>query len=159
MLPIRTILHPTDFSPCSAEAFQVACSLARDYGARLFLLHVQPPVVITGEWGLPPPEPADVRKTLQEQLGQLRPPDPKISVEHHLKEGEAVAEILRLAQESHCDLIVIGTHGWTGLNRLLMGSVAEEVVRKAPCPVLTVRIPLPAASPVSSAHQEPATRR
>jgi len=60
-------------------------------------------------------------------------------------EGDVATEILRLAQETGSDLIVMGTHGRTGLARLLMGSVAEQVVRKAPCPVLTVKTPFPAA--------------
>lgn len=147
MLPVQTILHPTDFSERSAYAFQLACSLARDYRARLVLLHVKPfPIasIAYGELAPLPPEPPDLRKTLLEQLRQLRPPD-NVSVEHHLIEGDPAREILRLAQETKCDLIVMSTHGRTGLGRLLMGSVAEEVLRKASCPVLTVKTPLPEA--------------
>ena len=80
---------------------------------------------------------------LREKLRQLRPTDPKVRVEHRLVEGETATEILRLGQEMKCDLIVLGTHGRTGLGRLLMGSVAERVVRKARCPVLTVKTPSP----------------
>jgi nucleotide-binding universal stress UspA family protein len=64
-----------------------------------------------------------------------------VNVEHQLKAGDAVAEILSMARHLPCDLIVLGTHGRTGLDRLLMGSVAEQIVRKAPCPVLTVKTP------------------
>jgi nucleotide-binding universal stress UspA family protein len=74
----------------------------------------------------------------------MRPSDPKVRVRYLLVEGNPAAEILSAAREGNCDLIVMGTHGRTGLNRLLMGSVAEEVVRKAPCPVLTVRADVPA---------------
>jgi nucleotide-binding universal stress UspA family protein len=66
-------------------------------------------------------------------------------VEHWIFQGDPATEILAAAEKIKCDLIVMGTHGRTGLGRLLMGSVAEQVVRKAPCPVLTVKTPLPAA--------------
>ncbi|HZT97099.1 MAG TPA: universal stress protein [Chloroflexota bacterium] len=147
MLPIRTILHPTDFSEYSGYAFQLACDLARDYDARLIVLHVAaPPVVVYGE-GVLPPEPKDYKERLRERLQQVVIQDPKIPIEHRLIEGDAAREILRLAGEAKCNLIVMGTHGRTGLGRLLMGSVAEQVVRKAPCPVLTVKIPQRQLSP------------
>jgi nucleotide-binding universal stress UspA family protein len=70
-------------------------------------------------------------------------------------EGNAAPEILRVAEESHCDVIVLGTHGRTGLARLLLGSVAEQVVRRASCPVLMVKGPFPPEQPaVTPAHQE-----
>jgi len=145
MLPIRTVLHPTDFSDYSGYAFKFACSLARDYGARLVVLHVLTrPVFIYGE-GVIPPEPAGFEDQLRQRLHQVQPEDPNLQLEHRLVEGEAAAEILRLAEEAKCDLIVMGTHGRTGLGRLLMGSVAEQVARKSPCPVLTVKIPHPPA--------------
>ena len=90
---------------------------------------------------------------LRERLQQLRPEDPKILVEHRLVQGGGAEEILQVAQERKCDLIVMGTHGRTGLGRLLMGSVAEQVVRKAACPVLTVKTPQHPAS----CSEEPAT--
>jgi nucleotide-binding universal stress UspA family protein len=141
MLGIHTILYPTDFSDHSAYAFRLACALARDYGARLVVLHVaEPPVVVGGEGVMVLPCAIDL-EALRERLDQLRLKDPKVVVEHQLIEGEAASEILRVAAESKCDLIVMGTHGRTGLRRLLMGSVAEKVVRKAACPVLTVKTP------------------
>jgi nucleotide-binding universal stress UspA family protein len=149
MLPVRTVLHPTDFSDYSSHAFRLACSLARDYGARLLVLHVAPPPVIVYSEGLAiPPEPAKYKDQLWQQLRQVQAGDPKVRVEHRLVEGDAVAEILRTAGETKCDLIVMGTHGRTGLGRLLMGSVAEQVVRKAPCPVVTVKTPFPETRPV-----------
>jgi nucleotide-binding universal stress UspA family protein len=139
MLPIRTILHPTDFSTSSDYAFRLACSLARDYGSRLIVLHVAtPPVVAFGE-GVLPVQPEGYRDELREWLHRLAAQGPTARVEHHLVEGDAAAEIIHLAGETKCDLIVMGTHGRTGLGRLLMGSVAEQVIRKAPCPVLTVK--------------------
>jgi nucleotide-binding universal stress UspA family protein len=155
MLSIHTILHPTDFSPASGAAFQVACALARDYAARLVLLHVKPPEIMYGEGCVLPPDPEVVRTELQGQLDRLRPPDPVVRVERLLKEGDAPREILQAAKEIAADLIVLGTHGRTGVARLLMGSVAEAVVRKAPCPVLAVKAPLPktATEPDDAAEQ------
>lgn len=134
---IQTILHPTDFSENSHPAFEMACALARDYHAKLFILNVvMPPTAPLVE----PFEPADWH------LPWPRPSDPQIRVEHRSVEGDAPTEILRLAEEQHCDLIVMGTHGKTGLGRLLTGSVAEEVLRKALCQVLVVKSPLRATS-------------
>jgi nucleotide-binding universal stress UspA family protein len=142
MLPLRTILHPTDFSNYSNYAFRLACSLARDYGARLVVLHVaQPPTVVVGEGVMPLPTAID-QERLQEQPHQLRPVDLTMRVEHRLVGGDAAIEVLRVGEEIKCDLIVLGTHGRTGLSRLLMGSVAEQIVRKASCPVLTVKTSL-----------------
>jgi nucleotide-binding universal stress UspA family protein len=153
MLPIRAILHPTDFSDRSKFAFGLACSLARDYGARLVVLHVaEPPMAVAGEGVLMLPPAFDL-EPLREQLQQLRPEDPKLPAEHRLVQGDAATEILRVAEEAKCDLIVMGTHGRTGLGRLLMGSVAEQVVRKASCPVLTVKTP----QRQGSSSEEPVT--
>jgi nucleotide-binding universal stress UspA family protein len=140
MLKIQTILHPTDFSPNSQCAWEMACALARDYGARLLLLHVEPPLPSFAELGAvsPPPVPMD-RPALERQLTQLKPVDSKLAVTRVLLEGNEALEINRFAQENDVDLIVMGTHGRTGLGRFLTGSVAEAVLRKAPCPVLTVR--------------------
>ncbi len=144
---LKTILHPTDFSPQAEHAFRLACSLARDHGARVIVLHVAvPPVVGYGEGWTPPPE--GDWQAMQKQLGEIQPAKNDVPVEHRLIEGNPISEILRLARESNCDLIVMGTHGRTGLGRLLMGSVAEEIVRKAACPVLTVKTPVPAAAAV-----------
>jgi nucleotide-binding universal stress UspA family protein len=146
MLPIRTILHPTDFSERSEFAFGLACALARDYGARLTLMHVaEPPMAFVGEGGLLLPAAVDL-EAVQQRLQQLQPGDPTLAVEYRLVQGDAATQILGAAGETKCDLIVLGTHGRTGLGRLLLGSVAEQVVRKAPCPVVTVKTPLPETS-------------
>lgn len=143
MLPIRIILHPTDFSSGSESAFQLACSLARDAGARLIVLHVLevPVIVYSGvAMAAPPPLPTEEeRQAARERLHSLRPPDPAVAVDYRLEEGDPVTGIIAVAQEVTCDLIALGTHGKTGLLRLLMGSVAESVVRGAPCSVLTVK--------------------
>lgn len=136
MLGIRTILHPTDFSSLADRAFAVACSLAQDYKARLILLHVHAPAVQLGE--LVPTEAPDIREYLLRELHSLGTP-PDIAVDYRLEVGPAAEGILCAAAETNCDLIVIGTHGRGGLGRMLLGSVAEAVLRKAPCMVLTVR--------------------
>jgi nucleotide-binding universal stress UspA family protein len=146
MLPIRTILHPTDFSERAGYALHLAAALARDYGARLVVLHVvTPPTVVYGE-AVVPVSPEELRAPAREQLDRLRLPRPDVRAERRLEEGEAVEEILRVARDIGADLIVLGTHGRTGLGRLLMGSTAETVVRKASCPVLTVKAPFPASA-------------
>jgi len=145
MPALHTILHPTDFSDESRHAFQTACSWARDHDASLILLHVIPPAgrLIVSESSLPNPlEAAESQEALKLwQFAWPRPLDPQVRVEHRVAEGDAPNEILRLAQALKCDLIVMGTHGRAGLGRLLAGSVAEEVLRKAPCPVLIVKAP------------------
>jgi nucleotide-binding universal stress UspA family protein len=157
MLPVHTILHPTDFSEGSAFAFRLACALARDYDARLIVLHVAvPPMPVYGERLMTAvlPDAAQERlreSQLRQQLAQLHPKDVRVQVEHRLIEGYPVAEILTVAKEERANVILMGTHGRTGLGRLLMGSVAEEVVRQAPCPVVTVKIPVPAMLPAKGA--------
>lgn len=149
MLPIKTILHATDFSPRSEMAFQLACALARDAGARLVVLNVlERPLIVYGGVALappPPPLPETERQERRRRLQQVRPADPALAVEHRLEEGDPATAILQVAQELGCDLIVMGTHGRGGLGRLLMGSVADKVVREAPCLVLTVKVPPPAS--------------
>ncbi len=142
MLPIKTILHPTDFSKPSEFALRFACALARDYEARLLLLHVVEPPVYYGELGMTVPLPADFHESLHERLSHLVPRDSGIPVETILIEGNASKEILRVAEEQHCDVIVLGTHGRTGLSRVLLGSVAEDVIRHSRLPVLTLKTPI-----------------
>jgi nucleotide-binding universal stress UspA family protein len=141
MVRIATILHPTDFSTLSEHVLGLACSLARDHGGRLIVLHVaEPPVV---GFGRPMTPPRGDRKALKKELRYVQAPDAKIPFEHRLEVGNPAIEILRVAREVQCDMIVMGTHGRRGAARLLMGSVAEHVVRKAHCPVLVVTIPHP----------------
>jgi nucleotide-binding universal stress UspA family protein len=83
------------------------------------------------------------QEEMSAELNRLKAPDSQIQVEHLLEQGDPATQILRIAQETGCDLVVMGTHGRTGLDRLIMGSVAEEVVRRASCPVVTVKAPFP----------------
>jgi nucleotide-binding universal stress UspA family protein len=142
MLAIKTILCPTDFSEYSKHAYQVACALARDYRAKIVLLNVLPiplaPVV--GEM---------IPIVQEEQVFHLtdmidaHPKPAGVDVDHKMVRGEPVDEIVELAKALPADIIVMGTHGRGLLGRILMGSVAEGVVRASPCPVLTMRSTAP----------------
>jgi nucleotide-binding universal stress UspA family protein len=134
MLPINNILVPIDWSEQSNHVFELAASLAQEHDAQLVVLSVVPPPTVM--YG-PPPE--SYLDHLLEELCRIKPSDARTRVRYLLMEGDPATAILRAARETNCDLIVIGTHGRNGLNRVLMGSVAEEVVRKAPCPVLAVK--------------------
>jgi nucleotide-binding universal stress UspA family protein len=138
------ILHPTDYSESSAYALRIATDLARQHQASIIILHVAetlgPENVTFGE-ATSQLEPAAYRHRLEEDLRQQVAAPPGISVEYLLAEGDVAQEIQRVAQERDCDLIVMGTHGRTGLSHLIMGSIAEKVVRLANCPVLTTKIP------------------
>lgn len=139
MLPLATILHPTDFSEQSEFAFRLACALARDYNARLILLHVLPPPMVIYAGGPVPAETWPSIDETKEKLHQLEGQAHRVRVESQVMEGDPVDMILRAAEETHSDVIVMGTHGRTALTRLLLGSVAESVLRRAPCPVLTAK--------------------
>jgi nucleotide-binding universal stress UspA family protein len=83
----------------------------------------------------------EYQQRLREMINAIKPSDPGSAIERLLSEGKPGEEIVAFAKERNCDLIVMGTHGRTGLERALLGSVAEQVVRAAPCPVLTLRLP------------------
>jgi nucleotide-binding universal stress UspA family protein len=134
MLPLRRILVPIDWTDLSQRALRLATRLAREHAAELVLLYVVPlPALMHG----PPPE--SYLNQLLEALRRLQPCDPKVRVQYLVAEGVPALAILSAARGSQCDLIIMGTHGRTGLKRLLLGSVTEVVIRKAPCPVLTVK--------------------
>jgi nucleotide-binding universal stress UspA family protein len=140
MLPVATILHPTDFSEHSEFAFRLACALAWDYKARLVLVHVLPPPMVIYAGGLAAS--ADMWRDTDEAKGRLKRMEEEahyVRVESLVMEGDPVDMILCAARETHSDVIIMGTHGRTAVGRLLLGSVAEAVLRKAPCPVLTAK--------------------
>jgi len=150
VIPIKTILFPTDFSPQAEYVFPLACAMARDYGARLILLHVKPLMpILYGDAVLASPESPEMIENLREQLRRLGETESGVCVEPEIREGEPANEILAAVREEACDLIVMGTHGRTGVGRLLLGSVAEQVVRKAHCPVLTMKMPVQATVPAA----------
>ncbi len=135
---IRTILHPTDFSPGSEHSLGVARSMARDLGARLVLMHVIPYGVYASDMTVAV-DPAVYREALEQERRMIEGPDLKYPVATRLAQGDASEEILQAAVEIDGGLIVMGTHGRTGLSRLLMGSVTERVVTRSACPVLAIK--------------------
>lgn len=153
MLAINNILCPTDFSDRALHAFHLAAALARDHRAALTVLHVRElPALPFAEFGAVPTVELPSHDDILEKLARFELHDESITVEFVVADGEPGEEIVRVASERHCDLIVMGNHGRSGLGRLLMGSVAERVVRLAPCPVLTLKSPVAAAE----AKAEPA---
>ncbi len=139
MIRIKKILYPTDFSSYSNQAYFHAISLAEKHNASLTVLFVYNPDSTTTP-GSQGDEVAD-RRYWQGQLEQIRPVDTGIPVSHVLLEGDPASEIVRYGRDAGIDVIVMGTHGRTGVERLLMGSVAEKVLRDAPCSVLVVKLP------------------
>jgi nucleotide-binding universal stress UspA family protein len=133
------ILFPTDFSHTGDAALAMATSLARDSEATLYIVHVQEPPAFYGGgemyYGMLDPTTDELVKMLEE----VKPNDPSVHYEQRLLTGEPAQAIVDFATSEHIDLIVLGTHGRGGLSRLLMGSVAEAVVRRAQCPVLTFK--------------------
>jgi nucleotide-binding universal stress UspA family protein len=144
---MRQILFPSDFSPASEVARGVAEELARETGATLHVVHVVPLVT-------DPSLPAEQLTELAQDIGG------GLSVTTALLGGSASREIVRYAREHRIDLIVLGTHGRTGFSRAILGSVAESVVRLAPCLVLTVPTALfeKAAAPAAVEGMAPTSR-
>ena len=143
-LRFRTVLWPTDFSPLAQAALPYAVGLAAEHGGELVILHVLPSLASYAGAEMP----ALAWKQLQDQNAaaeaalrrrEAEQAAPHLRITTDLVEGVPVEEILHAARRHRCELIVIATHGRTGLAHVLMGSVAENVVRRAPCPVLTVR--------------------
>jgi nucleotide-binding universal stress UspA family protein len=143
MIRVARILLPSDFSDLSSEATKYACALAEQFDAELHLLYVQETLVVP-ECG----SGIDWEKLTQEaktaaeaQMKEVLDPTwvEGRAVVRVVAEGMPFVEIIRYAKEHEIDLIVMGTHGRSGVAHMLLGSVAEKVVRKAPCPVLTVR--------------------
>jgi len=137
----KKILFPTDFSHLSDAALQHASTLARENGATLLIVHIEePPIAYAGGemyYGIPDPN----QQEMQRMLSEVKPTDPGVPYEYRMVTGDPAGEIVKLAEQEHVDMIVMGTHGRTGFSRMLMGSVAEQVVRRAPCPVFTFKAP------------------
>jgi universal stress protein A len=140
---LKKILVPVDFSECSKKALQYAIAFARQFGASLTLLHVVQINFVGGEFGsidypLLETELKESRSKLLDRLVRDEI-DGDVPANALMRVGQPLAEIVRAAKESDIDLIIISTHGHTGLKHVFLGSTAESVVRYAPCPVLTVR--------------------
>ena len=142
----KKILHPTDYSETSRPALREALELARDHGASLVLLHVVDslgPEQLTYQESVSADQPSAYRQQLFDELRHVLPAGTQLHVDYVLSEEDPVTAILRTREELGCDLIVLGTHGTTGVRRWFTGSLAEEVVRRAPCPVLVVKADRP----------------
>lgn len=145
-MKIKTILFPTDFSNGARAAMDHAVSLAMDYQAKLILLYVIQDISIA-EWYIPSTlAVTDLVEDMQKSAGlEMDKWTAEVSakvkdVEKMIVRGIPYVEIIQTVKDRKADLIVIGTHGRTGIDHMLFGSTAEKVVRKASCPVLTVRI-------------------
>jgi nucleotide-binding universal stress UspA family protein len=162
---IRKILVPVDFSPHSSHALQVGLDFCRRFDAALGIVHVYEPIVYAGVDGflLPPSATEQTLPALRQREKQLEMAADEAraagvrAVETALLQGVTFNEITRYAREGSYDLIVLGTHGRTGFGRVLIGSVAERVVRTAPGAVLAVRLPEQQLTAVGAAREE-ATR-
>lgn len=147
MISIRRVLVPTDFSEHSLPSVRYGAGLAEKFGAELILLHViQDLALVMPDAVMPTPIPLPDLENLtesarsalaalveREQLGRFHP-------RMEIRFGSPSAEIVAAAEELQVDLLCLSTHGRSGLSHLLLGSVAEKVIRHAPCPVLTVRV-------------------
>ena len=140
-MKIERVLFPTDFSERSAEALGYASSLAASFGAVLHVVYVDDLTDLIAKSAYVYPSFLAVadRSEVKAQLRRIVPNIPGVAYLQHFIEGEPSAAICRLAESEHVDLIVMSSHGRSGLSRLLLGSVAESVLRHAPCPVLIVK--------------------
>lgn len=146
MPDIHTLLSPVDFSDASDHALDYAIDLASKLGARVHIIHVwQPPTYALADGIFIPPGDylSNYMLDLQEQLDKCvaRYADRGVTLQGNLIEGVPYTTIIQTAQEIQADLIVMGTHGRTGLAHMLLGSVTDRVVRLSNIPVLTVRLP------------------
>jgi nucleotide-binding universal stress UspA family protein len=135
MFPIRRILVATDFSQCADRALQLACEMANRFGAELHLLHVQKDSLPYHGYDFE--YPAELQQQLDSRPGP--PWQQQLDVTRSVRVGPPALEIVADAQERGADMIVLGAHGLSPIRDLILGSVAERVVRTATCPVLTVR--------------------
>jgi universal stress protein A len=162
MLSIRRILVPTDFSPNATSALTYAVLLAERFEAEIEVLHVwESPVAYgpgvaeaiihtsEGKTTLAQFVRTRAGKQLEDLLSDIKR-RASVNARARLEAGDPTEGILKIAASGQKDLIVMGTHGRTGLSHLVMGSVAEKVVRRAPCPVLTIRVPEAAKVKVAS---------
>ena len=145
---IKKILVPIDFSDYSKKALQYTVKLAKTFNAELFLVYVIEPMVYPadlsmGQMVIPQSE-VNLSEKANTELEELATNEIGDSLKYNIfiKTGKPFMEIIETATEVDADLIIIATHGHTGVEHLLFGSTSEKVVRKAPCPVLTLREPL-----------------
>lgn len=140
----KKILFATDFSPASETALELASSLAADTGATLLIAYTHEPApypISATEFGMLVDNPtyeAEFRES-EKKLAAIHPTAEGVACVHHCLEGTPADAIVELAADEQVDFVVVGSHGRTGLSRMLMGSVAEAIVRHAKCPVVVVK--------------------
>ena len=148
MEEIKKILVPIDFSDYSKKALQYSVQFAKSFGANISLIYVIERAVYPADFSMGqiavPAADMDLHERAKEELKNLAASEISgdVGVEIILKTGKPYVEIIEAATDIDADLIIIATHGHTGIEHLLFGSTAERVVRKAPCPVLTLREPI-----------------
>ena len=139
---IGRILVPIDFSEHSQKALRYALAFAHQFGAEVTLVHIVEQMVYPGDWMYPPLAVTDfATEKREEMISRLQSLDAGsgVKTQHIVRIGRAWQEIIEIAQEMKSDMLILATHGYTGLKHVLLGSVAEKIIRHAPCPVLTVR--------------------
>jgi len=146
MYDVKKILFPVDFSSNSYQVADYVISFARKFDAHIYLIHVLECLVPLQGFYIPHIS----VETLEEDLKKAADKKMEEFIHKKMQDSRAITsqviigiphvEILKMAQEQGIDMIIMGTHGWTGLEHVIFGSVAGKVVRKAPCPVLTVRV-------------------
>lgn len=145
---IKKILIPIDFSDYSKSALRYAVSFANLFNSEMVLIYVVEPVIYPPDFSMGqiaiPSVNAEWDKTAIEQLDKLAKIEipANIKVKTLVKTGKPFVEIIETAADEDIDMIIIATHGHSGVEHILFGSTAEKVVRKAPCPVLTLREPI-----------------
>jgi len=144
---INNILVPVDFSDYSKNALKYAAQFANEFNAKLFLVYVVEPIIYPTDFSMGqiaiPSADINLHARAEDELKKLTVNiESNVPIELIIKTGKPFFEIIETAKEKDIDLIIIATHGHTGVEHLLFGSTAEKVVRKAPCPVLTVRDPI-----------------
>lgn len=144
---IKKILVPIDFSDYSKNALKYAVQFAKQFNAKISLIYVVEPIIYPADFSMGqvaiPSTDIDLHSRAEDELKNLAKNMIEASIvgETIIKTGKPFVEIIETAKEKDADLIIIATHGHTGVEHLLFGSTAEKVVRKAPCPVLTLREP------------------
>lgn len=145
MINLKRILVPTDFSEHAGNAVRYGCEFAARFEAELHLLHVIEMIPVMYHEGIvfSPDSEVQLREHAEATLETVPGDDwtDRLSIVRSTVQGHPLVEIIRYAKASETDLLIIGTHGRTGLAHMLLGSNAEKIVRKAPCPVMTVHCP------------------
>lgn len=143
---IKKVLVPIDFSDYSKSALKYAVNFAKLFNAEIILIYVVEPVIYPPDFSMGqiamPSLNTEWDERAKDELDKLAKSEISTSVKTILKTGKPFVEIIETAKEENIDLIIIATHGHTGVEHILFGSTAEKVVRKAPCPVLTLREPI-----------------